>query len=48
MMTGGGLTEEGLTICDAADVPILYKPFLAREVLSLIRGRFYRVRAAVN
>lgn len=48
MMTGGGLTEESLTICDAADVPILYKPFLAREVLNLIRGRFYQVRAAVN
>ncbi|HKR13745.1 MAG TPA: AAA family ATPase [Pyrinomonadaceae bacterium] len=48
VMTGGGLTEEGLMICDAADVPILYKPFLAKEVLNLIRGRFYQVRAAVN
>lgn len=48
MMTGGGLTEEGLTICDAADVPILYKPFLAREVLNVIRSRFYQVRAAVS
>ncbi len=48
MMTGGGLTEESLMICDAADVPILYKPFLAREVLNLIRGRFYQARAAVN
>jgi CheY-like chemotaxis protein len=48
VMTGGGLTEEGLTICDAADVPILYKPFLAREVLNLVRGRFYQTRAAVS
>ena len=48
VMTGGGLTEEGLMICDAADVPILYKPFLAKEVLNLIRGRFYQARAAVN
>lgn len=48
MMTGGGLTEEGLTICEGADVPVLYKPFLASEVLSLIRGRFYHARAAVN
>ncbi len=48
IMTGGGLTEEGLAICDTADVPILYKPFLAREVLNLVRGRFYQARAAVN
>lgn len=48
MMTGGGLTEEGLVICAGADVPVLYKPFLASEVLSLIRGRFYHARAAVN
>lgn len=48
MMTGGGLTEEGLMICEAADVPVLYKPFLANEVLNLIRGQFYHARAAVN
>ena len=48
MMTGGGLTEEGLMICEAADLPVLYKPFLANEVLNLIRGRFYHARAAVN
>jgi len=48
MMTGGGLTEEGLMICEAADVPVLYKPFLANEVLNLIRGRVSQTRAAVN
>ena len=48
MMTGGGLTEEGLMICEAADVPVLYKPFLASEVLNLIRGRVCQTRAAVN
>ncbi|HEY0763238.1 MAG TPA: AAA family ATPase [Pyrinomonadaceae bacterium] len=48
MMTGGGLTEEGLMICEAADVPVLYKPFLASEVLNLIRGRVSQTRAAVN
>lgn len=48
MMTGGGLTEEGLMICEAAGVPVLYKPFLASEVIKLIRGRFYQVRVAVN
>src|SRR6202008_1808601 len=48
MMTGGGLTEEGLMICEAADVPVLYKPFLASEVLNLIRGRVRQTRAAVN
>jgi hypothetical protein len=48
MMTGGGLNEEGLLICETADVPVLYKPFLASEVLNLIRGRVFQTRAAVN
>jgi len=48
MMTGGGLTEEGLLICETADVPVLYKPFLAGEVLNLIRGRVFQTRVAVN
>ena len=48
MMTGGGLSEEGVMICEACNVPILYKPFLASDVLNLIRGRFYRARAGVN
>ena len=48
VLTGGGLSDEGLMICAAANVPVLYKPFLASEILSLIRGQFYHARAAVN
>ena len=42
------LRKSGALICDMADVPVLYKPFLASEVLSLIRGRVFQTRAAVN
>ena len=44
------LTAESATqaICGAASVPVLYKPFLASEILSLIRGQFYHARAAVH
>jgi CheY-like chemotaxis protein len=48
MMTGGGLSQEAVMICEARNIPILYKPFLASHVLTLIRSRFYQVRAAVN
>jgi DNA-binding NtrC family response regulator len=47
MMTGGGLTEEELFICNEHNFPILFKPFLACDVLNLIR-RYPRTRAAVN
>src|ERR1044071_9097999 len=48
MMTGGGLNEEGLLICETADMSVLYTPFLASEVLNLIRGRVFQTRAAMN
>ncbi|MEP6913058.1 MAG: AAA family ATPase [bacterium] len=47
MMTGGGLSEEELSICNEHNFPILFKPFLACDVLNLIR-RYPRTRAAVN
>jgi DNA-binding NtrC family response regulator len=46
LMTGGGFAEPEQAICEEHDFPILYKPFLAQDLLSLIRGRFSKTRTA--
>jgi CheY-like chemotaxis protein len=46
VMTGGGLTDDELTLCQGRQIPILFKPFMASEVLKLIVGRYGRVSAA--
>jgi ActR/RegA family two-component response regulator len=46
IMTGGGLSDEELAVCRARGIPTLFKPFLANEVLQLIR-RPYQRRSAV-
>jgi ATP-dependent Clp protease ATP-binding subunit ClpA/CheY-like chemotaxis protein len=46
LMTGGGFAEQEQTICEEHDFPILYKPFLAPDLLNLIRGRFGKTSAA--
>jgi DNA-binding NtrC family response regulator len=46
LMTGGGFAEQEQTICEERDLPILYKPFLAHDLLNLIRGRFGKATAA--
>jgi CheY-like chemotaxis protein len=46
LMTGGGFAEQEQAICEEHDFPILYKPFLAQDLLSLIRGRFSKTRSA--
>ena len=38
MMTGGGFSDEEQLICVQRNFPILYKPFLAQDVLNLVRG----------
>jgi ActR/RegA family two-component response regulator/energy-coupling factor transporter ATP-binding protein EcfA2 len=38
LMTGGGLSDEEVAICRERGIPTLFKPFLANEVLHLIRG----------
>jgi two-component system sensor histidine kinase/response regulator len=48
LMTGGGFSDEERAICEEHDFPILYKPFLAQDVLNLARGRFGRVAAAAT
>ncbi len=47
IMTGGGLSDDELTICAERNFPILFKPFLAQEVLNLVRGSCGRPLAAV-
>lgn len=37
LMTGGGLTEDELNLCCDRGIPILFKPFLANEVINLIK-----------
>ena len=46
IMTGGGLSDEELTICAERNFPILFKPFLAHDVLNLISGPYRQTRAA--
>jgi ATP-dependent protease Clp ATPase subunit/ActR/RegA family two-component response regulator len=47
LMTGGGFSDELQAICAERDFPILYKPFLAHDVLNLVRGRFSKAATAV-
>jgi ActR/RegA family two-component response regulator len=46
MMTGGQISSEEEALCRERDIPILRKPFLAEDVLSLIGARLFRVSAA--
>ena len=43
LMTGGGLSEELQAVCADRDFPVLFKPFLAQDVLNLVRRRFSKV-----
>jgi DNA-binding response OmpR family regulator len=46
IMTGGVLPSEDETICQARDIPILRKPFVASDLLGIIRSRLSRQPAA--
>jgi CheY-like chemotaxis protein len=37
LMTGGGLSNDELSVCREREIPILFKPFLAMEVVNLIQ-----------
>ncbi|MGZ5434581.1 MAG: AAA family ATPase [Pyrinomonadaceae bacterium] len=47
LMTGGGLTEDELNVCNQRQIPILFKPFLANDVVNLIRNSARRQMVAV-
>jgi ActR/RegA family two-component response regulator len=46
IMTGGGLSDGELTLCAERNFPILFKPFLAQDILNFIRGAYRRTFAA--
>ncbi|HMJ25774.1 MAG TPA: response regulator, partial [Pyrinomonadaceae bacterium] len=46
IMTGGGLSEEEERLCRLKDIPILFKPFVAGEVLNLLKSRQNRAVSA--
>ncbi len=46
IMTGAQLSPEEEAICQEYDFPILRKPFLANDILNLIRARLFRSSAA--
>jgi len=46
IMTGGGLSDDELSVCAERRFPILFKPFLADEVLNLIKGSYRKSFAA--
>jgi ATP-dependent Clp protease ATP-binding subunit ClpA/CheY-like chemotaxis protein len=46
LMTGGGFSDELQAVCAERDFPVLYKPFLAQDVLNLVRGRFNKAASA--
>ena len=43
LMTGGGLSDAEVALCMERDIPILFKPFLAHEVLNLVNGCYREV-----
>jgi len=46
LMTGGGFPDELQAVWEERGLTVLYKPFLAQDVLNLVRGRMSKVRAA--
>jgi ATP-dependent Clp protease ATP-binding subunit ClpA/ActR/RegA family two-component response regulator len=46
IMTGAQLPSEEEAICQQYDFPVLRKPFLANDILNLIRARLFRSSAA--
>jgi ATP-dependent Clp protease ATP-binding subunit ClpA/CheY-like chemotaxis protein len=48
LMTGGGLSSEEQSLCERREYPILYKPFLAEEVLKVVQGRVLRASVGVG
>jgi DNA-binding NtrC family response regulator len=44
IMTGGMLSAEEETVCQERDIPVLRKPFLADDIMRLIRSRLVQSR----
>ena len=48
LMTGGGFSDELQSVWDEMDLPMLYKPFLAQDVVNLVKGRLTKARSATG
>jgi hypothetical protein len=48
LMTGGGFSDELQPVWDEMDLPMLYKPFLAQDVVNLVKGRLTKARSATG
>jgi CheY-like chemotaxis protein/MoxR-like ATPase len=46
LMTGGGFSDELQSVWEEMDLPMLYKPFLAQDVVNLVRGRISKTSVA--
>jgi CheY-like chemotaxis protein len=46
LMTGGGFADDLQAIWEELDLTVLYKPFLAQDVVNLVRGRISKASAA--
>ena len=46
LMTGGGFSDDLQVLWEGRDLPVLYKPFLAQDVVNLVRGRISKASAA--
>jgi DNA-binding NtrC family response regulator len=46
LMTGGRLSDELQAMCQERDLLVLYKPFLAQDVLNLVRHRLLKANTA--
>jgi CheY-like chemotaxis protein len=46
IMTGGSLSDVELTVCAERELKVLFKPFLANDVLSLVKGHLSRTLGA--
>ena len=44
VMTGGELSADEIAICERQEFPVLRKPFLARDLISLVRASLLRVQ----
>jgi DNA-binding response OmpR family regulator len=46
MMTGGELSDDELAVCERQGFPILRKPFLAADILGLVKASLNREATA--
>jgi ATP-dependent Clp protease ATP-binding subunit ClpB len=48
LMTGGGFSDDMQAVWEELDLTVLYKPFLAQDVINLVRGRISKASAVVG